>query len=139
MHLQRVVAPQMRNAGLPALDVAGSGRLSGGRTSLDVALKAGTGNAVRLTGSAPLSPDRALDLKIDGALDARLANSVLSVSRSHAAGSLGCRASAARHDCKTAGVRNGAAERRRTQRRSDRIQAERSDRDIRRERERDPN
>ncbi len=88
VRLQRVVAPQMRNAGLPALDVAGSGRLAGGRTSLDVAINAGTGNAVRLTGSAPLAPDGALDVKIDGALDARLANSMLSVSGRHAAGSL---------------------------------------------------
>jgi translocation and assembly module TamB len=86
--LQRVIAPQTRNAGLPALDVAGSGRLAGGRTSLDVAINAGTGNAVRLTGSAPLSADGALDVKVDGSLDARLANSMLSVSGRHAAGSL---------------------------------------------------
>ena len=88
MRMQRVIVPQMRNAGLPALDVAGSGRLAGGRTSLDVTINAGTGNAVRLTGSAPLAPDGPLDVKIDGALDARLANSVLSVSGRHAAGSL---------------------------------------------------
>src|ERR1700722_9396078 len=51
MRMQRVIAPQMRNFGLPALEVAGSGRLAGGRTSLDVTLNAGTGNTVRLTGS----------------------------------------------------------------------------------------
>ena len=88
MRLQRVIVPQMRNAGLPALDVAGSGRLAGGRTSLDVSINAGAGNAVRLTGSAPLVPDGPLDVKIDGALDARLANSMLSVSGRRAAGSL---------------------------------------------------
>ena len=98
LRLQRVVAPQMRNAGLPALDVAGSGRLAGGRTSIDATINAGTGNTVRVTGSAPLSPDGPLDVKIDGALDARLANSMLSVSGRHAAGSLGGRASAAWHD-----------------------------------------
>jgi translocation and assembly module TamB len=86
--LQRVVLPQMRNAGLPALEVAGSGRLSGGRTSLNVTINAGTGNAVHLTGFAPLTPDGSLDVKIDGALDARLANNVLSVSGRHVAGSL---------------------------------------------------
>ena len=48
----------------------------------------GAGNSVRLTGSAPLAPDGALDVKIDGALDARLANTMLSVSGRHAAGSL---------------------------------------------------
>jgi translocation and assembly module TamB len=89
MHLQRVIAPQMRNLGLPALEVAGSGRLAGGRTSLDVTINAGTGNIVRVTGSAPLAPDGALDVKIDGSLDARLANSMLSVSGRYAAGSLG--------------------------------------------------
>ena len=87
-HLQRVVAPQMRNLGLPALDVAGSGRLAGGRTSLDATINAGTGAAVRLTGSASLTPDGPLDVKVDGNLDGRLANSMLSVSGRHAAGSL---------------------------------------------------
>ena len=88
VRLQRVIVPQMRNAGLPALDVAGSGRLAGGRTSLDISINAGSGNGVRVTGSAPLAPDGALDVKIDGSLDARLANSMLSVAGRHAAGSL---------------------------------------------------
>jgi translocation and assembly module TamB len=88
MRLQRVIAPQTRNAGLPGLDVAGSGQLSGGRSSLDMTINAGTRNAVRLTGSAPLTPDGALDVKVDGSLDARLANSMLSLSGRHAAGSL---------------------------------------------------
>ena len=78
----------MRNLGLPALDVAGSGKLAGGRTSLDATINAGTGAALRLTGSAPLAPDGPLDVKVDGSLDARLANSMLSVSGRHAAGSL---------------------------------------------------
>ena len=88
VRLRRVSLPQMRNAGLPPLEVGGSGRLAGGRTSLDMTVNAGTGNQVRLTGSAPLAPDGALDVKIDGALDARLANTMLSVSGRHAAGSL---------------------------------------------------
>jgi translocation and assembly module TamB len=88
MSLKRVTAPQTRNAGLPAFDVTGSGRLAGGRTSLDVAINAGKGAALRLTGSAPLTADGALDVKVDGSLDARLANAMLSVSGRHAAGSL---------------------------------------------------
>jgi translocation and assembly module TamB len=88
VRLQRLIAPQMRNLGLPAVDVAGSGRLAGGRTSLDVTINAGAGAAVRLTGSAPLALDGPLDVKVDGSLDARLANSMLSVSGRHAAGSL---------------------------------------------------
>src|SRR3984957_14984940 len=70
--LQRVIVPQMRNAGLPVLDVAGSGRLAGGRTSIDGTINAGTGNAVHVTGSAPLAADGALDVEIGGALDVRL-------------------------------------------------------------------
>ena len=88
IRLTRVSAPQTRSAALPALDVAGSGRLAGGRTSLDVSVGAGAGNAVRVTGSAPLSADGALDVRIDGKLDARLANTMLSISGRHAAGSL---------------------------------------------------
>ena len=86
--LQRVIVPQMRNAGLPALDVTGSGRLVSGRTSLDVTINAGTGNAIRLTGFAPLASDGPLDVKVDGSLDTRLANSMLAISGRHAAGSL---------------------------------------------------
>jgi translocation and assembly module TamB len=88
VRLQRVVAPQIRNAGLPALDVTGSGRLAGGRTSIDATINAGTGNTMRVTGSAPLAPGGPVDVNIDGALDARLANSMLSISGRHAAGSL---------------------------------------------------
>jgi translocation and assembly module TamB len=88
VRMQHVIAPQMRNAGLPALDVTGSGRLAGGRTSIDATINAGTGNSMRVTGSAPLATDGPLDVKIDGALDARLAHSILSVSGRHAAGSL---------------------------------------------------
>ncbi len=88
MRLSRVSVPQIRNVGLPALEVAGSGRLAGGRTSLDATINAGTGNVVRVTGSAPLAPDGPLDVKVDGSLDARLANSMFSVSGRHGAGSL---------------------------------------------------
>ena len=55
VRLKQVSAPQMRSASAPPLDVAGSGRLGGGRTSLDLTVNAGSGNAIRLTGSAPLS------------------------------------------------------------------------------------
>ena len=88
LRLTRVSAPQTRSASLPPLDVSGSGRLSGGRTSLDVEVSAGAGNSVRLTGSAPLSADGALDVGIDGKLDAGLANATLSVSGRRASGSL---------------------------------------------------
>ena len=80
LRLQQVSAPQTRSSGLPPLDVTASGRLAGGRTSVDLTANAGAGNSVRVAGSAPLSSDGALDLKIDGRLDAGLANHALSLS-----------------------------------------------------------
>jgi translocation and assembly module TamB len=77
-----------RKASAPPLEVAGSGRLVGERTSLDVTVNAGNGNALRLTGAAPLSNDGALDVKIDGRLDAGLVSAALSAGGRHAAGSL---------------------------------------------------
>jgi translocation and assembly module TamB len=73
---------------LPPLDVAGTGRLGGGRTSVDVTANAGGANSIRITGSAPLSSDGALDLRIDGRLDAGLANNVLSPSGRRMSGAL---------------------------------------------------
>ena len=88
VRLKGVSAPQMRNAALPALDIAGSGRLSGGRTSLDVAVNAVGGSAVRATRSAPLTAEGALDVKVVGKLDAGLANSTLSITGRHVSGAL---------------------------------------------------
>jgi translocation and assembly module TamB len=79
VRLRQVSLPQTRGNGLPPLDVVGSGRLGGGRTSVEVTAHANGGNSVRVTGSAPLTSDGALDLKIDGKLDAGLANNALSL------------------------------------------------------------
>ena len=78
----------MRSASAPPLDMSGSGRLGGGRTSLDLTVNAGSGNAIRVTGSAPLSADGALDVKIDGSLDAGLANAAFSAGGRHVSGAL---------------------------------------------------
>jgi translocation and assembly module TamB len=88
LRLRQVSAPQLRSASLPALDVTGSGRLGAGRTTVDLAINAGAGNTVRVTGSAPLAADGALDLRIDGRLDASLANVLLSAGGRHASGAL---------------------------------------------------
>ncbi len=71
-------ALQVRSAGLPALDLAGSGRLGGGRSTVDLTVKVGAASSLRVSGSAPLSVGGALDLGIDGRLDAGLANVMLS-------------------------------------------------------------
>ncbi len=88
VRLKGLSAPPMRNAALPALDVVGSGRVGADRTSLDVAVNAGSGNAIRITGSAPLTADGALDVRMAGKLDAALANDALSVSGRRVAGAM---------------------------------------------------
>jgi translocation and assembly module TamB len=80
IRLRQMSLAQMRGNGAPPLDITGSGRLAGGRTSLDLTANAGNRASLRASGSAPLSSDGALDLKIDGKMDAKLANNVLSVS-----------------------------------------------------------
>ena len=86
LHLKGLSAPQSRGAGLPPFDIAGSGRLGGNRTSLDISVGAGAGNALRLTGYAPLASDGDFDVRIAGRLDAGLANNTLSVSGRRVAG-----------------------------------------------------
>ncbi len=122
LRLKGVSAPQMRNAALPALDVAGSGRLGAGRTSLDVAINAGGGNSVRATGSAPLDGGGALDVKIDGRLDAGLANNTLSVSGRHVSGAVAIDLQAARNGRKATGGWFAQPQQRRLHRRPDRAQ-----------------
>jgi translocation and assembly module TamB len=88
IRLRQVSLPQTRSAALPLLDIAGLGRLAGGRTSVDVTANAGSANSLRVTGSAPLSSDGALDLRIDGRLDAGFANNALSLSGRRMTGGL---------------------------------------------------
>jgi len=78
IRLRQLSLPQTRGNGAPSLDITGSGRLAGGRTSVDLTANAGNRASLRVTGSAPLSNDGALDLKIDGKIDAGLANNALS-------------------------------------------------------------
>ena len=80
VRLRRVSLPQTRSNALPPLDIMGAGRLARGRSSVDVTATAGGANSLHVTGSAPLSSDGALDLKLEGRLDAGLANTVLSPS-----------------------------------------------------------
>ena len=80
IRLKRMSLPQTRSNALPPLDVAASGKLAGGRTSVDATANAGGANSIRVTGSAPLSSEGAVDLNIAGRLDAGLANNFLSLS-----------------------------------------------------------
>jgi translocation and assembly module TamB len=88
IRLRQVRLPQTRGNGLPPFDLAGSGRLGGGRTSVELTANASHGNSIRITGSAPLSSDGALDLTVDGKLDAGLANNALSLTGRRVTGTI---------------------------------------------------
>ena len=88
IRLRQVTLPQTRANALPPLDMSASGRLAGGRTSVEATANAGGANSLHVTGSAPLTSDGALDLKIDGRLDAGLANNALSLSGRRMTGAL---------------------------------------------------
>ena len=88
IRLRQVTLPQTRANALPPLDMTASGRLAGGRTSVEATANAGGANSLHVTGSAPLTSDGALDLKIDGRLDAGLANTALSLSGRRMTGAL---------------------------------------------------
>jgi translocation and assembly module TamB len=88
IRLRQVSLPQTRSTALPPLDITASGRLAEGRTSVDATANAGGANSLHLAGSAPLSSKGALDLRIDGRLDAALANNALSLSGRRMTGAL---------------------------------------------------
>ena len=83
-----ISAPQARNAGLPTLEVVGSGRLSGGRTTVDLAVNAG--RPIRF--ASPVRPrfrsTARSTSRSTGVLDAGLANALLSTGGRHASGAL---------------------------------------------------
>ena len=63
IRLRQVTLPQTRANALPPLDMSASGRLAGGRTSVEATANAGGANSLHVTGSAPLASDGALDLE----------------------------------------------------------------------------
>jgi translocation and assembly module TamB len=77
--IDRLTSPQTRNAGLPPMDVEGAGRLAESRTTLEFTANAGRAGTLRLSGSAPLDVKSAIDLKVQGKLDAAVANPILAV------------------------------------------------------------
>lgn len=74
--------------GLPALDLNAGAELQGDAATLDVRLNAGTTSLLRVTGDAPLDPQGAYTLKIEGKMDVGLANPVLEARGLHASGDL---------------------------------------------------
>ena len=76
--LAKVSATQLRNNGLPSIDASAHGRLVGDRTSVDADIALGSASRVTIAGSAPINTGGGLDVAVKGALDAALANTVLS-------------------------------------------------------------
>lgn len=60
--------------GLPALELKAGADLSGNSAALDVHLNAGGASVFTMTGNAPLNPEGAYDLKLNGKLDLAVAN-----------------------------------------------------------------
>jgi translocation and assembly module TamB len=77
--IAKLSAPQLRSNGLPPLDIDARGALAGARTSLDANIALGAGGRFAITGSAPIDAAGALDLRVKGEADAKLADTALSV------------------------------------------------------------
>jgi translocation and assembly module TamB len=75
--IAKLSAPQLRSNGLPPLDIAAHGALAGARISLDADIALGSGGRFAITGSAPIDAAGALDLKVKGEADAKLADTAL--------------------------------------------------------------
>jgi translocation and assembly module TamB len=91
--LVTVVATGVRAASavardLHSVDLHARAQLSGDAAQLDAQLGAGPASQLSLTGKVPLSPDGALNLKLQGKVDAALANPLLEARGERAAGTL---------------------------------------------------
>jgi translocation and assembly module TamB len=82
----RLASPAARD--LRALDARATAHLRGSYAELDAQLSAGTTSQLRLTGTVPFAADGQLNLKLDGRLDAALANPMLEARGERAAGAL---------------------------------------------------
>ena len=69
--------PDLRQSGLPALDIKAKGALSEGKATVAADLVGGQRLSLAVQGTVPISPAGALDLALRGTLDAGLANARL--------------------------------------------------------------
>ena len=68
--IEGLTAPQTRSLGLPRIDAAASGNLSGGRATIDATVTAGRAGNLRISGSVPASSAGAIDVAVRGSIDA---------------------------------------------------------------------
>ncbi|MCC5976641.1 MAG: translocation/assembly module TamB domain-containing protein [Salinarimonas sp.] len=74
--LSDVALPQLREAGIPSVNVTASGAIADQRVGVDATIEAAAAS-LRITGSAPLQPTDELDLRAQGNLDLAAANVIL--------------------------------------------------------------
>lgn len=86
--IARLATPETRRAGLPPVEITGSGALSGDRASIAASLAAGRFVSLSVRGTAPLSATGPLDLTAQGRLDAALANAVIAAGGQRLTGSV---------------------------------------------------
>jgi translocation and assembly module TamB len=78
--VSRLMAPPLRSAGLPPIDIDASGALADGRTTLQSSVNLGKAGRVTVSGNVPVDGSPRLDLAVAGVLDASVANSSLAAS-----------------------------------------------------------
>ncbi|MPZ54951.1 MAG: hypothetical protein GEU91_00355 [Rhizobiales bacterium] len=77
LRIEKLAAPQMRDAGVPPLDVTASGRLADRRSTIEAAIRAAGAGTLSMTGTVPLQ-GQGLDLRVNGQFDIGVANQLLS-------------------------------------------------------------
>ena len=77
LRVDNLVAPQTRDAGLPPLNINGTGRLADGRSTVDATIAAAGAGTIRITGAVPFQGD-GLDVRARGQINLGVANRGLS-------------------------------------------------------------
>lgn len=78
--VKQMTAPQIRDAGLPPVDITLDGRLEKSRTRLNATANLGKAGTITASGTVPLDTNEAIALSAKGRLDAAVANAMLSTS-----------------------------------------------------------
>ena len=73
VRVAKLMTPQSRELGVPALDVSGSGQLAGRSSTVDATIKAANAGTLRIAGTVPFG-NGGLDLAIKGIVDLAVAN-----------------------------------------------------------------
>lgn len=86
LHVDNLVAPQTRDAGLPPIDVQASGQLNDGKSRVEGTIGAKGAGSIRINGTVPLEGD-GLDVSVKGNVNLGVADRFLAQSGRRVAGS----------------------------------------------------